>query len=177
MVRKKTVKEKSQAQERRTAKQLNGLPQIASGAIWAMKADVRTDEFLIENKYTDTNFYTLNVATWEKIFKEATNDNLRIPLMQIDIKDKYCIVCEESYLNMLIEDYDYTKVSTESASKSFRIKYELAELVNKKLKVGNILSTIPIVGLTFKKPKKDIKLCIIGLEHFLDLVNEYQLVY
>lgn len=173
MVRKKTVKEKSQKQEQRTAKQLGGRTQIASGAIWAMKADVRTEDFLIENKYTDTNFYNLNVATWEKIFKEATNDNLRIPLMQIDIKDKYCIVCEESYLNMLIEGYNYTKVSTESASKSFRIKYELAKLVNRKLKVGNIVNTIPIVGLIFKKPKKDIKLCVIGLEHFLDLVDEY----
>lgn len=177
MVRKKTVKEKSQKQEQRTAKQLGGRTQIASGAIWAMKADVRTDEFLIENKYTDTNFYTLNVATWEKIFKEATNDNLRVPLMQIDIKDRYCIVCEESYLNMLIEDFNYAKLSSESAKKSFRITYELVDLLSENKEVMGVPNTIITIGLTFKKPKKDINLCIIGLEQFLDLVDEYQLVY
>lgn len=174
MVRKKTVKEKSQEQEKRTAKQLNGQTQIASGAIWTMKADVRTEDFLIENKYTDSSYYTLNVTTWEKIFKEATNDNLRIPLMQVDIKDKSCIICEAPYLEMLLGEFCYTKIADELSSKSFRISYELATTVSSYAHLGEGMGIMQVAELTFKKPKKNIRLSIIGLEQFLDLVKEYQ---
>lgn len=173
MVRTKTVREKSQKQEKRTAKQFNGLTQIASGAIWSMKADVRSVDYLIENKYTDSNFYTLNIKTWNKIFKEATNDNLRIPLMQIDIKDKSCIVCEESYLDMLVEDFNVARIFVKDLNKSFRITYELLKALNTKISMCGIDGFIQVSCLDFKQPKRKIKLAIIDLNIFLELIEAY----
>ena len=60
-------KKKSKKQEERIAKQIGGKTVVASGALWGAKADVRNDKYLVEAKYTDTNYYTLNVRTWNKI--------------------------------------------------------------------------------------------------------------
>lgn len=175
MVRAKTVKEKSQHQEKRTAKQFRGLAQIASGAIWSMKADVRSDDYLIENKYTDSDFYTLNIKTWNKIFKEATNDNLRVPLMQIDIKDRSCILCEESYLDMLLEDFNVARIYSKNLNKSFRISYELLKALSTKINMCGIDGFIQVACLEFKQPKRKLKLSIIDLNAFLELIESYNI--
>lgn len=97
------IRRKSQKQEKRTAKEFGGSVQIASGAIETMKGDVRTgyestvgkfneSDFLIENKFTDSPAYSLKLATWEKIEKEAFRDNFRTPLMQIDVQDHIQVV-------------------------------------------------------------------------------------
>lgn len=100
------IKRKSLKQERRTAKDLGGKTQIASGAIDGMKADVRTgststgfneSDYLIENKFTDSEFYKLDVKTWEKVKQEAFRDNMRIPLMQIDIGN---------YVSLIVMSHD-----------------------------------------------------------------------
>ena len=44
------VQKKSDAQEKRTAKAYNGSRTPMSGAGWKVKADVRTEHFMIENK-------------------------------------------------------------------------------------------------------------------------------
>lgn len=106
------IRRKSQKQEARTAKEFGGKEQIASGAIDGMKGDVRTGEttpsfndtdFLIENKFTDAKSYSLKKAIWEKIEKEALKDNLRIPLMQIDIQETQLVVLNKSDFLSLIE--------------------------------------------------------------------------
>jgi hypothetical protein len=107
------IKRKSLAQERRTAKEFGGLTQIASGAIDGLKGDVKTgstgvgfndSDFLIENKFTDAKSYSLKKATWEKIEKEALKDNMRIPLMQIDIQnDTQLVVLNKSDFLSLID--------------------------------------------------------------------------
>jgi hypothetical protein len=106
------IKRKSQKQENRTAKEFGGRTQPASGAIPTLKGDVRTGEttpsfnstdFLIENKFTDKASYSLKKQIWEKIEKEALKDNLRIPLMQIDIQDKELVLLNKSDFLSLIE--------------------------------------------------------------------------
>lgn len=105
------VQRKSDKQEKRTAKEFGGRTQLASGAIEGFKGDVRTGEriagafnendFLIENKYTEAKAYKLAIATWNKIAKEALRDNLRTPLMQIDILDTELIVMDEGTFKSL----------------------------------------------------------------------------
>jgi hypothetical protein len=106
------IKRKSKKQEEATAKQFGGKVQPASGAMYFAKADVRTGEtgvgfndsdFLIENKYTDKASYSLKKQIWEKIEKEALKDNMRTPLMQIDIQDKQLVVLNKSDFLSLIE--------------------------------------------------------------------------
>lgn len=89
------VKRKSDRQEKRTAKEFGGSTQIASGAIDGMKGDVRTEDYLIENKYTEAPSYKLSLATWNKIAKEALRDSFRTPLMQIDVQDVELVIMDE----------------------------------------------------------------------------------
>lgn len=132
MKRTRKIKKKSQNQERRTAELLDGRAQIASGAIWTMKADVRTDDLLIENKFTDAEYYSLKRDIWEKIEHEALNDNLRTPMMQIDIKEQQIVVIDKNYWMLLTEGYKNLNViaSVSTTKKSYRITEAIAEKLN-----------------------------------------------
>ena len=83
----KTVKRRSQKQEKSVAKKFNARLTAASGALWGMKGDVRSDKYLIECKTTEKDYYTLTAKVWEKIQEEAIQDHMRTPLMVIDLKD------------------------------------------------------------------------------------------
>jgi len=84
----KTVKKRSQTQERNVAKLLDARPTAASGALWGMKGDVRNDKFLVECKTTQNMCYGVTTKVWEKIEEEATKDHMRIPLLVVDLQDK-----------------------------------------------------------------------------------------
>lgn len=101
----KTVKKRSQKQEKSVAKKLGGKVTAASGALWGMKGDVRTDKFLIECKTTEKDYYTLTAKVWEKIEEEALKDHMRIPLMMIDLEDN------ERYVVFRPKDFEKTVVS------------------------------------------------------------------
>ena len=88
----KTVKRRSQKQEKSVAKSFNAKVTVASGALWGMKADVRNDKVLIECKTTEKDYYSLTAKVWEKIEQEAIRDHLRIPLMVIDLEDRDRVV-------------------------------------------------------------------------------------
>lgn len=144
----KQVKKKSQKQENQVAFDLGGKVTIASGALYFQKADVRTDKYLVECKYTDKGFYSLTTKTWEKIRSEAIKDGLRIPVMQIelyggvhsfavmDIND-FEAEFEECKYSSLLED------TIETSNKSFRIT---GEIVSKSVSVEHIHYTMVHVG-------------------------------
>lgn len=88
----KTVKRRSQKQEKSVAKDFNAKVTVASGALWGMKGDIRSDKFLIECKTTAKTYYSLTAKTWEKIEQEAIRDHMRIPLMVIDLEDRDRVV-------------------------------------------------------------------------------------
>lgn len=98
------IKKKSKMQERKVAKELKGRTTPASGSIAGMKGDVRTKRFLVECKYTDKDYYKLKREVWEKIKKEALKDNLRIPLLQINIQDFRIAVIDENDFEYFSED-------------------------------------------------------------------------
>lgn len=104
MAKKGTTKYKSNLQEKRVAKELGGRRVIASGSLWFASSDVRHDNLLVECKTTDKDYYSLSLATWEKIEKEAVRDGLRIPVMCIDIKGG-----EESYAVFLENHFKHYK--------------------------------------------------------------------
>lgn len=136
------IKKKSKKQEERTAKEFGGREQVASGALWGAKGDVRTGgertssfnsaDFLIENKFTDKNYYLFKRKVWEKIKDEALHDNFRTPLMQIDILDDLEIVLMDfnDFKAFQIEDHlDVEMESVEIYKGSFRIKHkELSDM-------------------------------------------------
>lgn len=119
-------KKKSKKQEERIAKDIGGKTVVASGALWGAKADVRNDNYLVEAKYTDTNHYTLNVKTWNKIAKEAIKDGLRVPVMCISIKNKdYAILTVDDFLFLNRAPVFGGEIINNSA-KSCRLKYDMS---------------------------------------------------
>ena len=84
----RTIKKRSQLQEKSVAKDFNAKVTVASGALWGMKGDIRNSKFLIECKTTEKDYYSLTSKVWEKIEQEAIKDHLRIPLMVIDLEDR-----------------------------------------------------------------------------------------
>jgi len=100
-----TDKRRSQKQEKSVAKAFNAKTTPASGAKWGQKADVRNEDYLIECKTTQKDFYTITTKVWEKIRTEAIKDHGRIPLLVIDLRDK------DRYVVFRPQDFDH-KVNT-----------------------------------------------------------------
>lgn len=118
----KTVRKRSQEQEKRVAKQLGGRVTPASGALWGAKGDVRQDKFLVECKTTEKDYYSLTDKVWNKIRSEAIRDGLRIPLMCIEIQGKSYAIIEKP----MVEDYFGNRgiypTDVEVEARSFRVR-------------------------------------------------------
>lgn len=115
------IKRKSKKQETRTAKEFGGKVTPASGALDGAKGDVRTNSFLIENKFTDKSWYRLDLKIWDKIFKEATKDGLRTPLMQIDIQELQLIVGVSYDIIEIVKDEMPEVINLHITANSMRI--------------------------------------------------------
>ena len=115
----KTVKRRSQKQEKSVAKKFNARVTAASGALWGMKGDVRSDKYLIECKTTEKDYYTLTAKVWEKIQEEAIQDHMRIPLMVIDLKDtdRYVVFRPKDFNKSMVSPL----LSSVQVNKSVRI--------------------------------------------------------
>ena len=115
----KTVKRRSQKQEKSVAKKFNARLTAASGALWGMKGDVRSDKYLIECKTTEKDYYTLTAKVWEKIQEEAIQDHMRTPLMVIDLKDtdRYVVFRPKDFNKSMVSPL----LSSVQVNKSIRI--------------------------------------------------------
>lgn len=86
--------------EKRLEKALDGSRSAASGAFWSRKGDVRTDDLLIEHKWTGKKSFTLKSEVLEKIVTEAILDS-RTPVLGISLNNKnYVILEEEDFLQL-----------------------------------------------------------------------------
>lgn len=128
----KTVKKRSQKQEKSVAKDFSAKTVVASGALWGAKGDVRNDRFLIECKTTKKDYYSLTATVWEKIEDEAIRDRGRIPLMIIDLEDKdRLVVFRHSYFNIRAVPQPYDCTSNGDNKKSFRVSLKDLEEAEK----------------------------------------------
>lgn len=97
---------RSAKQERRTAISYRGSRTIRSGAGWFQKADVRTEDFMIENKLKmdpDAKSYSLKAIDLRDLTKRARLEG-RIPLMQIDLAGhRYVVLSEDDFLEIIGE--------------------------------------------------------------------------
>ena len=102
-----TTKARSKKSEKRAAKILNGKVQPASGAInrFDLKADVKTDRFLVDDKITRRASYSLSVKLWRKLTDEAFK-NSRSPMMRVDFEDgpTLYVVDEQTIQQLLAEN-------------------------------------------------------------------------
>ena len=95
---------KSVKQEKRSAENYNGSRNVMSGAGWVRKNDVRTEDLLIENKFTEKQSYSLKLADLIKLTRVAVKED-RIPVMQIDISGRsYVVLCETDFMEMIANE-------------------------------------------------------------------------
>lgn len=86
--------------EKRLAKAVGGQRNVASGAFWFRKGDVRSQDLLIEHKWTGKKSFTLKSDVLEKITTEALL-NSRTPVLGISLNDiNYVILDENDFLTM-----------------------------------------------------------------------------
>ena len=95
---------KSKAQEVRTAESYGGTRNAMSGAGWTRKGDVRTPEFMIENKTKmdpNAKSYSIKAVDLRDLTKRARLEG-RIPLLQFDLAGhRYVVLCEDDLLEMV----------------------------------------------------------------------------
>ena len=86
--------------EKRLAKITGGQRNVASGAFWFRKGDVRSDDLLIEHKWTGKKSFTIKSDVLEKITTEAIID-FRTPVLGISLNDEnYVVMLEGDFLQM-----------------------------------------------------------------------------
>ena len=90
----------SKKHEDRLAKAVRGSRIAASGAFWSRKGDVRSDDLLIEHKWTGKLQVTVKALVLEKIVREAILDG-RTPVLGFHLNgENYVMLTEDDYLEM-----------------------------------------------------------------------------
>jgi Holliday junction resolvase len=90
----------SRKHENRIAKRVGGKRTAASGAYWSRKGDVRSDDLLIEHKYTGKKQTTIKSEVLKKIMREAILDG-RTPVLGIHLDgEDYVILTEHDFIEM-----------------------------------------------------------------------------
>lgn len=85
----------SRKQEDRLAKTLGGSRNAGSGSFWVRKGDVRTDDLLIEAKFTGKKQFTLKAEVLETAMTEALMAG-RTGVLGISLNGKDYVCLEES---------------------------------------------------------------------------------
>lgn len=96
-----TNRQLSQKSEKKAAQLYGGRTQIASGALRHAKGDIKTDLFLIEDKITAKDSYSLRAALWRKIQLEAFNQQ-KMPMFRTTINGVTLCTLSETDLLMIL---------------------------------------------------------------------------
>ena len=157
----KTVKRRSQKQEKSVAKDFNARMTVASGALWGMKGDVRNDKFLIECKTTEKDYYSITTKVWEKIEDEALKDRMRTPLLIIDLQDtdRYVVFNPNQFIRQ-VNTYEVAP-HVHGGCKSYRFKGYTQE------DLPILFSVIPL-----KSKKKNHILMVMKMTEFEDFFEK-----
>lgn len=86
------MKKDWQKQELQTAKRYKGKVQPSSGGKWGLPGDVKTEKWLIDDKTTIHNSYSIKNTVWEKICNEAIMEQ-RLPVLKVTLGDGTSFVC------------------------------------------------------------------------------------
>lgn len=158
------IRKKSKKQEKNDAEFFGGKCQPGSGACWGAKGDVKCENYLIENKYTDTNKYSFKLSLWDKLQTEAIREGLRLPLFRVDIKDIKLVIWECNFLPSFCEQPQVLVVPISVNNKSYTLEYETL----RKLILDAFYRGILVIRLTIR----DRKFIVMLREDFKDFVDD-----
>ena len=90
----------SKKHEDRLAKKVGGQRSAGSGAFWSRKGDVRSQDMLIEHKWTGKASFTVKATVLEKIVEEAILDS-RMPILGFSLNNEnYVMLTEDDFLEL-----------------------------------------------------------------------------
>lgn len=96
----------SRKHENRLAKAIGGSRTAASGAFWSRKGDVRSDDLLIEHKWTGKKSKTIQSSELKKITTEAIMDG-RMPVFGMHLDGEDYVIMLETDLLELVQKSDF----------------------------------------------------------------------
>jgi hypothetical protein len=100
----RSIMKASKKQELRSAKIYKGSRNAGSGSGWLRKNDVRTHEFLIENKLTNNEkSYSIKSKDLQELTQRAIIED-RIPVLQFDLAGRHYVIIVEEDFQMIIGD-------------------------------------------------------------------------
>jgi hypothetical protein len=90
--------------EKNDAKTIKGKVVRGSGSRWYNPGDARSDNFLVESKYTEKGSYSLNKKKLDKLYREALM-TYKIPLFMVQIQDTEVVVMfKDDFENAIRKD-------------------------------------------------------------------------
>ena len=96
----------SRKHENRLSKVVGGSRTAASGAFWSRKGDVRSEELLVEHKWTGKKSKTIQSTELKKITTEAILDG-RVPVFGLHLDgENYVILLETDLMELVHKAYD-----------------------------------------------------------------------
>lgn len=98
---KRQIMKTSRKQEKRTADTYKGSRNAGSGSFWLRKNDVRSAEFLFENKFTtNKKSITLKEVDLRELNERAITED-RVPVLQFDLAGRrYVVLVEDDFIEM-----------------------------------------------------------------------------
>jgi Holliday junction resolvase len=85
---------------------IGGSRTAASGAFWSRKGDVRSENLLIEHKWTGKKSKTIQAAELQKITTEAIMDG-RTPVFGLHLDgENYVVLLETDLMELVHKAYD-----------------------------------------------------------------------
>lgn len=94
-----SASQRARRSEEQGAKLEGGRRQPASGALRGQKGDIRTQDWIIEDKFTDAESYTIKLSMLRKTIHESLQMHGRLPQWRITIRGmKFRLLREEDYL-------------------------------------------------------------------------------
>ena len=99
---KRSIMKQSKKQEQRTANTYKGSRNAGSGSGWLRKNDVRSIEFLFENKLTiNKKSITLKEIDLRELIERAITED-RTPVLQFDLAGRrYVVLTEDDFVEMV----------------------------------------------------------------------------
>jgi hypothetical protein len=119
---KKNFKRKSKKLEESGAKDIGGRVHAGSGNTWSNKSDFSNENYLVEDKFTEKNFFSVTLSVLTKLESQAKRVG-KIPILRIVFEPygyKYAILRECDCTHMI----DAQIEELETFRKSIRLKRE-----------------------------------------------------
>ena len=91
--------------EKKDAKEFGSRRTPRSGGLWFWKGDVSNDVYLIEDKTSGKNSFSITARVWKKIEREALLSH-RIPLMSLEFGDdkiELVVISKDDFLASMKE--------------------------------------------------------------------------